>query len=358
MYNTWNCHALDVKVSMVSASLGGIDSMGPSGLAHDFESDQALVIVDGLCKRYGRTTALDGISFSIQVGEAFGLLGANGAGKTTLLSVMAGFTRADAGDVFIGGLSVRKKIQEIRRMIGVVPQGIALYHDLTARQNLCYFARLRGLKRSERVRQVEEILELIGLGEYAGTRVAQLSGGMIRRLNIGIGLLGRPRLLLLDEPTVGIDTQARRQILNFVRHLVDDGVTVLYTTHHMDEVESICDRVAIIDHGRMIASGSINEMRAMADDRPVLCIPLTSDALHCKSKLETLKQAVSVPVERVGDELRIMLSEGSSQLPTILKILQEHSVRLDQLRVETADLETVFLSLIGKSVWQLREGSA
>lgn len=306
--------------------------------------------VDGLKKRYGKTVAVDGVSFTVQKGETFGLLGPNGAGKTTTLEIIAGLTAPDAGDVSVCGISIRKATQQAQRLLGVVPQGLALYEEMTAYQNLAYFARLRGLSGAERKRQIDEVLELVGLKDDARRKVAGFSGGMKRRLNIGIGLLGRPQVLLLDEPTVGIDPQSRRHILDSVRRLADEGMTILYTSHYMEEVEYLCQRVAIMDRGRIIAHGPIAEVRALAGDSVVLRIPAPAGISDVPFDIDKLRASVNVPLEVRANELLFRLPRGAAQVPSVLNVLLEHGVQLDGMRVDTPNLETVFLALTGKAL--------
>lgn len=306
-----------------------------------------IIRVEGLRKQYGKTLALAGVSFSVLPGETFGLLGPNGAGKTTTLKILCGLVRPDGGDVTVDGLSVTRNTQAVQRLLGVVPQGLALYEDFTARQNLVFFAKLRGIPRSERAKQVNDILRLIGLEEDANRRVKGFSGGMKRRLNIGIGLLGNPKVLLLDEPTVGIDPQSRRYILDSVRRLADQGVTIIYTSHYMEEVEYLCERVAIIDHGRVIAQGPIDEVRALAGDSVVLRVPVANGDVV---DLDSLRSSISVPIEARTGELRFVLPEGSAQVPTVLNALVAVGLPLDGMRVESPNLETVFLALTGKAL--------
>lgn len=308
---------------------------------------EPIVRIDGLRKRYGKTTAVDGISFSVLPGETFGLLGPNGAGKTTTMKILSGLVRPDSGDIFVDGLSVTRTTQKVQQLLGVVPQGIALYEDMTAKQNLVYFAKLRGLAGAERSAQIAEILRITGLEEDANRRVKGFSGGMKRRLNIGVGLLGRPKVLLLDEPTVGIDPQSRRHILDSVRQLADQGVTIIYTSHYMEEVEYLCQRVAIIDHGRVIAQGPIDEVRALAGDSVVLRVPLPSGTAV---DVDSLRGTVNVPMEARTGELRFVLPEGSAQVPVILNALVDRGLALDGMRVESPNLETVFLALTGKAL--------
>lgn len=305
--------------------------------------------VDRLRKTYGKTVAVDGVTFSVQPGETFGLLGPNGAGKTTTMKMLCGLVRPDSGDITIQGISVSRFPQQAQKLLGVVPQSLALYEDMTARQNLVFFAKLREIAREERDKQIAEILELIGLQNDADRRVKGFSGGMKRRLNIGIGLLGRPKVLLLDEPTVGIDPQSRRHILDSVKQLADEGVTIIYTSHYMEEVQYLCRRVAIMDHGRVIAQGPIDQVRALAGDSVVLRIPVT-DAENGTLDAERIRTSVGVPLEVRMGELRFILPHGSSQVPQILNSLLEIGVSLEGMTVESPNLETVFLSLTGKAL--------
>lgn len=314
----------------------------------------AIVVVDGLRKSYGKTLAVDGVSFAVKSGEIFGLLGPNGAGKSTTLAIMSGLIRPDAGDVQIGGHSITRETQEAQRLLGVVPQGLALYEELSALGNLDYFAKLKGIDKAERRRQIEEILEIVGLTEVARQKASRYSGGMKRRLNIGIGLLGRPRVLLLDEPTVGIDPQSRRHILDSVRRLAQAGMAVVYTTHYMEEVEYLCTRLAIIDRGKIIAHGPVDEVRALAGDAVVLRLPASQEVVDRVGGFEALERALPMPVELTGGELRVVLPEGSSQAPDAIAALQRCGVPLDGMRLESPNLETVFLSLTGKA---LRDGA-
>lgn len=313
----------------------------------------AIVVVDGLRKSYGKVVAVDGVSFAVKPGEIFGLLGPNGAGKSTTLAIMSGLARPDAGEVQIGGHSITRATQQAQRLMGVVPQGLALYDELSAVANLTYFAKLRGIDKAERHRQIDEILEIVGLKEVARRKASQYSGGMKRRLNIGIGLLGRPKVLLLDEPTVGIDPQSRRHILDSVRRLADRGMAVVYTTHYMEEVEYLCSRLAIIDRGRIIAHGPIDEVRALAGDSVVLRLPASHEVIEQAGGLEALEQELAMPAEFTGGELRVVLPQGASQAPDAIAALQNRGIPLDGMRLESPNLETVFLSLTGKA---LRDG--
>ena len=220
----------------------------------------------GLRKAFGDSTAVDGVSFSIGEGEIFGLLGPNGAGKTTTIRMLSTVLRADEGDVVIGGSSVSADADEVRKIIGVCPQDLALYPELSANDNLVFFGRMAGLGGREAKETARENLETVGLADRAKDKVDNFSGGMKRRVNIAVALMNRPKMLFLDEPTVGIDPQSRNHIFDTVESLRDEGMTVLYTTHYMEEADRLCDRVGVIDHGRLIALGTPRELKARIGD--------------------------------------------------------------------------------------------
>ena len=216
-------------------------------------SNQRILECRELRKSYGDLVAVNGISFHIAEGETYGLLGPNGAGKTTTISMICGLLERDGGEVLIDGVQLTPRSVAVKAGIGYVPQELAIYPDLTAKENLRFFARLYGVSGKEARRRIDEVLGIIGLVERADDMVKAYSGGMKRRLNIGIGLLHRPRLLVLDEPTVGVDPQSRNAILESVERLADEGIGVLYTTHYMEEAERLCDRVGIVDLGELKA---------------------------------------------------------------------------------------------------------
>lgn len=224
------------------------------------------VSVASLTKRFDEITAVDGVSFTIRAGEFFSLLGPNGAGKSTTIRMLATILEPSAGDATVGGFSVTRDAGRVREIIGVCPQNIALYAELSALDNLLFFGGMVGLTRKEARQRADEILELVGLTERAKSRVATFSGGMQRRLNIGIALMGRPELLFLDEPTVGIDPQSRNNIFETVKQLNRDGMTVLYTTHYMEEADQLSDRIAVIDNGQIVAMGTPDELKAPHGD--------------------------------------------------------------------------------------------
>lgn len=227
---------------------------------------ELFVDVQGLARTFGEVTAVDGVSFSIGRGEFFSLLGPNGAGKSTTIRMLSTVLKPTAGDATIGGFSLRNEPEKIREIIGVCPQNLALYEDLSAWDNLVFFGGMVGLGHREARDRATEILALIGLSERAKSKVSTYSGGMKRRLNIGIALMGRPQLLFLDEPTVGIDPQSRNNIFEVIHQLSSEGTTVLYTTHYMEEADHLSDRIAIMDNGRIVTIGTPAELKAPFGD--------------------------------------------------------------------------------------------
>lgn len=229
----------------------------------------SVVSCQDLRKRFGNLVAVDGVSFEISAGETYGLLGPNGAGKTTCIAMLCGLLERDSGEVRLLGEPFSTRSVAAKRAIGYVPQDIAIYPELTARENLVFFGRLYGLSRRERGVRIAEVLEIIGLADRADDRTGEFSGGMKRRLNIGIGLLHGPKLLVLDEPTVGVDPQSRNSVLESVERLGAEGMAILYTTHYMEEAERLCDRIGIMDHGKIIAEGTRSELVRLVngDDR-------------------------------------------------------------------------------------------
>ncbi len=223
---------------------------------------QEFLAATGLRKSFEHVRAVDGVSFTIEKQQIFGLLGPNGAGKTTIIRMLSTVLPPDEGDVVIGGFSVVHNGGEVRKMIGVCPQSLALYTELSAMDNLVFFGRMAGLSGRQARAAAAETLDIVGLRERSGDAVSKFSGGMMRRVNIAIALMGRPSLLFLDEPTVGIDPQSRNHIFETILRLRDEGMTVLYTTHYMEEADRLCDRIGIMDNGRLIALGSAHELKS------------------------------------------------------------------------------------------------
>lgn len=232
----------------------------------------SLIEIKGLSKQYDSLKAVDNVSFEVMDGEVFGLLGPNGAGKSTLIAMLTTLLKPDSGEIIINGFNLSTQQSEIKKILGLVPQEIALYPTLTARENLMFWGRMYGLKGTLLKERVDEALDIAGLMDRAKQRIDSYSGGMKRRINIAAALLHRPRILIMDEPTVGIDPQSRNHILETVLKLNRDGMTVIYTSHYMEEVEFLCSKVAIMDHGKIIAKGSKEELKRSIGDTDTINI--------------------------------------------------------------------------------------
>ena len=304
--------------------------------------------VSGLVKRYGNLTAVDGVSFHIRAGETFGLLGPNGAGKTTIISMVAGLIPANAGTVSVAGRDMAPTETAAKRNIGLVPQDLAIYPDLTARENLKFFGRLQGLTGKELTRRCNEVLELIGLSDRAGDLTKKYSGGMKRRLNIGIGLLHRPTLLILDEPTVGVDPQSRNSILESVEKLSVEGMAVLYTTHYMEEAERLCDRVAIIDEGRIKAEGTREQLIRLTGGVDRIKLHGGGNTARAADALRGLPAVQHVDSDGAG--LVLTVSDGPTALAGIVTGAGDAGMSVTSVEIVRPDLESVFLHLTGKAL--------
>ena len=315
----------------------------------DVQTRKAQVLgVKGLVKRYGGHTVVDGVSFHIEAGETYGLLGPNGAGKTTIISMVAGLIPADSGTIELAGSAMTPASTRVKRHIGLVPQELAIYPDLTAKENLLFFGRLQGLGGQELKKRTQDVLDLIGLADRSGGQTKKFSGGMKRRLNIGIGLLHRPTLLILDEPTVGVDPQSRNSILESVEGLATEGMAVLYTTHYMEEAERLCDRIAIIDEGRIQAEGTRGQLVELTGgvDR----IDLRGSG-NTSAAATALRQLPGVQhVDGGGSGLILTVHNGPGLLAPIVAEAGGAGMALTSVEIIRPDLESVFLHLTGKAL--------
>jgi ABC-2 type transport system ATP-binding protein len=302
----------------------------------------------GLRKRFGDLTAVDDVSFSIAPGETFGLLGPNGAGKTTTISMVSGLLHADAGEVRVDGEVMTTTTLEPKRKVGLVPQEVAIYPDLSARENLRFFGRLYEMSGPELGKRVDEVLAVIGLADRADDRTREYSGGMRRRLNIGIGLLHRPTLLILDEPTVGVDPQSRNAILESVEQLSAEGMAVLYTTHYMEEAERLCDRVAIIDEGRIRAEGTRRRLVELVGEQGRVRIETSGRASVVEDRLRGLEGVTGV--SSTDGSLELLTGDAGAVLAPALAVLADGGVAVSAVTIEEPDLEAVFLHLTGKAL--------
>jgi len=302
--------------------------------------------VGNLRKQYGGQVALDGVSFQVQEGEMFGLLGPNGAGKTTLLSIISCLLDATAGEVRLAGQVLSQRHRQQRRQIGIVPQELALYGELTGRENLRFFGELYGLESTTLRRRVEEVLKAIGLEDRADQRVDSFSGGMKRRLNLGAALVHEPRLLLLDEPTTGVDPQSRNHIFEEIRRVNQLGVTVVYTSHYMEEVQALCTRIGIIDHGRLIACDTVPGLL-----RHIAGVIRFHAAGHAAVLGDRLRQLPSVHlIQQNGQGIAVECDDVNRTLVRLVTLLNELQLELTSLEMVEPNLERVFLHLTGRAL--------
>jgi ABC-2 type transport system ATP-binding protein len=308
----------------------------------------SIVQVTDLVKRFGDFTAVDGVSFTIEEGEVFGLLGPNGAGKTTTISVISCLLDPDGGDVVVGGHSVKTAAVNVRRELGVVPQEVALYPTLSAAENLAFWGRMYGLSGSALKSAVDDALVLAGLEDRSKERVEKYSGGMRRRINIAAGVLHRPKVLLMDEPTVGIDPQSRNHILETVKELNASGMTVLYTSHYMEEVEFLCDRIAIMDHGKIIAVGTLNELRDVVGGMDVVSVSVSEVSDSVIAAVRLLSGVESA--DSAESKLTVLTKSSGSILGKLVATLESEGAHVTSVTVEEPNLESVFLHLTGKSL--------
>jgi ABC-2 type transport system ATP-binding protein len=310
----------------------------------------AILEVKDLVKKYGDFTAVKGISFDIKEGEIFGLLGPNGAGKTTTISMLSTLYAPTSGDATVGGHSVTKEPMAVRNLIGVVPQELALYDDLTARENLVFWGQMYGLSGKTLKRRVDEVLEQIGLADKARNRVKTYSGGMKRRVNIGVGLLHKPSLLFMDEPTVGIDPQSRRAILDSVKALNQQGMAVLYTTHYMEEAEELSDRVGIIDHGELIALGTQAELNRQVGEKDTLILHIdeNQDGEALATAVRKIQGVLKADI--TDHTVAVIAQEAEEIMAPVITTANELGVKIRSVDIQEPNLEAVFLSLTGRAL--------
>lgn len=306
--------------------------------------------VSEVSKSYKDKKVLDEISFSVREGEILGLLGPNGAGKSTMINCICGLTKIDGGSIEVFGLDNVKNAKEIRQQMGVVPQEVAVVQELSAYENCMFMGELYGLKGNELKTKVKEAFEFVGLWDRRKEVPGKYSGGMKRRLNIACALVHRPKLLIMDEPTVGVDPQSRNYIMESIRKLNEEGTTIIYTSHYMEEVEELCDRIVIMDEGKKIAEGTCDELIKEVSENEIIKVGL-SKALSDAAKLEKLKEKKGV-IEVTGKEQEIVIKteKDENNLRDILQFMNEEKIVFETINVVRPSLEQVFLEKTGKSL--------
>ncbi|WP_213519170.1 ABC transporter ATP-binding protein [Paenibacillus montaniterrae] len=307
--------------------------------------------VEQLSKSYDGKSIVDQLHLHIKAGEAYGLLGPNGAGKSTTIGMISGLIKPQSGSIMIGEVNMLQAPKQAQRYIGIVPQEIALYLKMTARENLMFWGRMYGLKGQQLKQRVAEVLQIIGLEDRANDKVGAYSGGMKRRVNIGAAILHEPQLLIMDEPTVGIDPQSRNHILQTVKQLNEQGMTIIYTSHYMEEVEYLCTRIGIIDHGKLLAEGSIEQLQQLVGNATTIHIHLeeaVEDEQDLLAKLVTLCEGRSFTIKE--SVITTLSNEPQTVLVRILPLLEAEHITISKIDIQKPNLETVFLHLTGRSL--------
>ncbi len=304
-----------------------------------------MIKFEDISKTYGNIAALKNVSFEIKEGEIFGLLGPNGAGKTTSINILSSMVKPDSGEVFINGFDHKHNPDASKLQIGVVPQEISLYEVFTAYENLHFWGSLYGLEEAKLEAKINTVLELIGLYDRRNDAIKTYSGGMKRRINIACAILHHPKILLLDEPTVGIDPQSRNRIFEIIQELNQGGMTIIYTTHYMEEAERLCDTIAIIDHGSVIAKGTLDELKKISNTKDLLKIKTTN---LDESKMARLKEVDHLHFFNNANELEFECENRGAEIPKAINAVLNSGIEIEGIETENASLESVFLKLTGK----------
>ncbi|WP_020060745.1 ABC transporter ATP-binding protein [Bacillus sp. 123MFChir2] len=308
-----------------------------------------MLVVDHITKSFGKKEVVKGVSFSIEKGETFGLLGPNGAGKSTTISMICGLFPYDSGDIRVDGKSVKEHPLETKQKIGVVPQDIALYPTLSAKENLIFWGKMYGLSGAAAKKRADEVLAYVGLEDRTKDKIETFSGGMKRRVNIGAALMHEPELLIMDEPTVGIDPQSRNHILETVKKLNEKGMTVIYTSHYMEEVEYLCERIAIVDHGKVIALGTKSELCTRLADGFMVKLQVNRYDQELLQKLQGLPVVERIVTDEDSNTIDIALTH-SDAVGMVVSEVVGNRVQIAKLEVQEPNLEALFLQLTGRSL--------
>ncbi|MCH1625601.1 ABC transporter ATP-binding protein [Ferdinandcohnia quinoae] len=305
-----------------------------------------MLVVDNLKKSFGNREVVQNISFTVQKGESFGLLGPNGAGKSTTISMISGLLSIDSGRVVVGGVSVQKQPMESKKKIGVVPQEIALYPTISAKENLVFWGKMYGLTGRQAKKKADEVLETIGLTDRGKDKIETFSGGMKRRVNIGAALMHEPELLIMDEPTVGIDPQSRNHILETVKMLNQNGMTVIYTSHYMEEVDFLCERIGIIDNGQLIALGTKKELCNRLAGGTIQRIQVSEKKESFVKRIKALDSVEDI----VTTDSHIEIVGSDQSLADLITIANQEKVKILNIQIQEPNLESLFLQLTGRTL--------
>ena len=311
-------------------------------------NNQLAIATKSLSKAFGELQAVRGVSFRVNAGEIFSLLGPNGAGKTTTMRMLSCLSQPDSGDAWIMGHSILNEPMDVKSAIGVVPQDIALYADLSAYENLSFWGRMYGLRGRILSQRITEVLEITGLADRQNGPVGKFSGGMKRRLNLGIALLHRPQVIIMDEPTVGIDPQSRRGILDSIRELNQQGMTVLYTTHYMEEAQEISDHIAVMDLGQIIACGTHAELVKIVGELTRVDLVLNTEAGRAVELWQGIDGVIQASSE--NGRLTLLVEDSDLVIPRLFEAASHSGVRIFATEIKEPNLEAVFLHLTGKAL--------
>lgn len=306
-----------------------------------------MIEVQQLVKSYGDKVAINQINFTVKPGEIFGLLGPNGAGKSTTINCISGLISADQGSVTINGHNIANHPRQAKQSLGLVPQDLALYEDLSAHENLIFWGSAYGLDSSTLAKRIQQVLIDVGLESRQREPVKQFSGGMKRRLNFACALLHQPKALLLDEPTVGVDPQSREHLMQAIITLKERGTAVIYTSHYMEEVEKLCDHLAIVDQGQVIASGTIDDLRMQMGERDLITL---SGKFHNTAATDALLQLNAEVLACNHEEIRLLIADASKHLSPLLNIVNENYGQSSHVAIQQANLESLFIKLTGRAL--------
>ena len=308
--------------------------------------EKIILDIKNITKSYGEITALNDFSLSLNKGEVLGLLGPNGAGKTTLISILSGTLKDFSGSITFKGENLFLN-RKLKNNMGIVPQDMAFHEDLSAQDNLMFWGGLYDISHSRLKKYAAELLELVELSSRAKEPVKKFSGGMKRRLNVAIGLIHKPELILMDEPTVGIDVQAKVNILNIIKDIGDKGTSVIFTTHQLAEVEEICSKIAIMDKGALLAQGTMKELIKIVGEKEIVDI---EGDFSASSISKILKKTNFAEVLSINDNLINLAFENTDKIPSIMELLFENNIKISDLKIKSPNLEAVFLKLTGRSL--------